>query len=258
MRRMSLLISVLSLVSLGLPALTSAAPTVSFTLRAVPIPGFPHTGNILGAGTDAKLELRIAGSEYFDSPPPLIGARFYAPTGVVLHTAGFETCPEEALLARGPEACPRASKAGPVGSLLGSVTFAGERVDETGELVSFFRAGGGFDYYAVGQTPVRVEALATGRLMRIAPIGGYGIEEEESIPIIATVPEGPDASVRSLSGTFGGARRSHGRPIYYLRLPKTCPASGFPLKFEAIFAEDGDPSKPESVTAFDKAPCPAR
>jgi hypothetical protein len=255
---MCLVIAVLSLASLGLPALASAAPTVSFTLRAVPIPGFPHTGNILGAGTDARLELRIAGSEYFDSPPPLIGARFYAPTGVVLHTAGFVTCPEEALTARGPEACPRASRAGPVGSLLGSVTFAGERIDESGELVSFFRPGGGFDYYAIGHTPVEVEALATGRLMRIAPSGGYGIEEEEFIPLIATVPEGPDASVRSISGTFGGALRTHGLTVYYLRLPKTCPAAGFPLKFEAIFAEAGDPSKPESVTAFDKAPCPPR
>ncbi len=250
----------LALMLLTLPLLAGSAtatPTVSFKLRAVPIPGFAHTGNFLGAGTDVKLDLTIGGSEYFDSPPPLIGGRFYVPGGAVVHSEGFPTCPEARLLADGPSVCPKGSKAGPIGSLLGTITFGRQRVDETAELISFFRPGGGFEYYGYGHTPAIVEAVANGRLLRSGS-GEFGLEEEEHIPIIETVPEGPDASIRSLTGTFGGAMRSHGKTQYYLRLPRRCPVGGFPLKWEAIFAEDGDPTKPETVTTYDRAPCPRR
>ena len=50
MRRASTCLAVLGLAALGLPAAASAAPTVTFKATAIPIPGFPHTGNILGAG----------------------------------------------------------------------------------------------------------------------------------------------------------------------------------------------------------------
>ncbi len=40
----------------GAAGVASAVPTVKFKAEAVPIPGFPHTGNILGAGTALKAE----------------------------------------------------------------------------------------------------------------------------------------------------------------------------------------------------------
>ena len=76
------------------------------------------------------------------------------------------------------------------------------------------------------------------------------------MPLVATVPGAPYASVTAITGKFGAAMKSHGRTIYYGRIPKTCPKGGFPLKTEVIFAENGEPSKPETVTAFYKAPCP--
>jgi hypothetical protein len=50
MRRASTCLVLLSLAALGLPAAAMAAPTVVLQAKAVPIPGFPGTGNHLGAG----------------------------------------------------------------------------------------------------------------------------------------------------------------------------------------------------------------
>jgi len=258
MRRASIGVAVLGLTLLALPYVASATPTVAFKLKAVPILGFPHTGDILGAGAAAKLEFVIGGSEYFGSAPPLIGANFYAPKGTAPHADGFPTCSEAAILNTGPSACPKGSSAGPIGTVLGYVTFGGERVEESAELFSFFKPGGGLEYFAVGHSPVVVEVLSKGRFSHIGGVDGYGFEEEEEVPLIATVPGAPYASVKTVTATFGAAIRSHGKTIYYFHLPKKCPKGGFPLKAEAIFAENGEPSKPEIVTAFYKAPCPRR
>jgi hypothetical protein len=258
MRRASTCVAVLGLALLALPGVTLATPTITFKLQAVPIPGFPHTGNILGAGADVKFEYVIGGTEYSGSAPPLIAANFYAPKGTVPHTGGFPTCAEEAILNIGPSACPKGSSAGPIGTVLGYVTFGGERVEESAELFSFFRPGGGLEYFADGHTPVSLEVLTKGRYSHPGGVDGYGFEEEEEVPLIATVPGAPYASVKTITAKFGAAIKSHGKTIYYFRLPKTCPKGGFPLKTEAIFAENGEPSRPEPVTAFYKAPCPRR
>ncbi len=258
MRRASTCIAVLALAALTLPCVALATPTVAFRLHAVPIPGFPHTGNILGAGADAKFEYTIGGSEYSGDAAPIIAANFYAPAGAIAHSEGFPTCTEPTLLDVGPKACPKGSAAGPVGTVLGYVTFGSERVEESAELFSYFRPGGGFEYFVVGRSPVWLEVLAHGRFSHEAGVEGYGFEEEEEIPLIATVPGAPYASVKTVTGTFGAAIKSQGRTLYYFRLPKTCPRGGFPLKAETIFAEDGDPSKPETVTSYYKAPCPRR
>jgi hypothetical protein len=256
MHRLLTFIAAAGLAGLTIAGVASATPTVSFQMKAVPIPGFPHTGNILGAGADATLNFEIGGNEYAGAASPVIGANFYAPAGTTVDVNGWPTCTEATLLDLGPSACAKSSKAGPVGTVLGYVTFGGERVEETGELFPFFKPGGGLAYFAYGATPVVLEVIATGRFSHLNGVDGYGFEEEEQIPLIATVPEGPYASVKTITGTFGAARKTHGKTIYYFRLPKKCPAGGFPLKAEVIFAENGDPSKPETVSAFYKAPCP--
>jgi hypothetical protein len=256
MRRLLTCIAVAGLAVSSAASAASATPTVAFTMRAVPIPGFPHTGNILGAGAEATLNFVIGGSEYFGDAPPVIGFRFYAPAGGAVHIDGWPTCSEATLANIGPSGCPHGSKAGPIGTLLGYVTFGDERVEETGELFPFFRPDGGLEYFARGLSPVDIEAAALGRFSHLGGIDGYGFEEEEEVPLIATVPEGPDASIRTITGRFGAAMKLHGRTIYYFRLPRSCPPGGFPLKTEVTFAEDGDPSKPEIVSALSSAPCP--
>ena len=77
---------------MALTGVASAAPTVTFKATAVPIAGFPHTGNIFGAGAAVQAEYKITGTEYGGFPPPLIGVNFYLPSGTKLHPAGFPTC----------------------------------------------------------------------------------------------------------------------------------------------------------------------
>ena len=92
MRRASTCLALLGLAVLGLPVLASAAPVVTLKAKAVPIPGFPHTGDILGAGAALQTEWTIKGTEYGGFPPPLIGVNFYLPVGTKLHPQGFATC----------------------------------------------------------------------------------------------------------------------------------------------------------------------
>jgi hypothetical protein len=106
--------------------------------------------------------------------------------------------------------------------------------------------------------PARGWRLGRSGFWHPSGINGYGLEEEEEVPLIASVPGAPYASVKTITGKFGAAIKSHGKTIYYFRIPKSCPTGGFPLKAEVIFAEDGEPSRPEPVSAFYKAPCPHR
>src|ERR1700692_1644520 len=131
MRRASSCMAVLALALMALPAVASALPTVTFKAKAVPIAGFPHTGNILGAGAADQAEYTISGTEYLGSPPPIIGVNVFLPKGTKLHTTGFPTCSKATLEQFGPIKCPKGSAAGPIGQELGLVTFGGERVEDT-------------------------------------------------------------------------------------------------------------------------------
>ena len=123
MRRASSVLAVLALGLLALPAVAGAAPTVKFKAEAVPIPGFPHTGNILGAGAAVHAEYQIEGTEYGGFPPPIVGVNFYLPSGTKLHTTGFPTCAKSVLEQTGPSGCKKSSEAGPIGNVLGIVSF---------------------------------------------------------------------------------------------------------------------------------------
>ena len=86
MRRISTALAVLGLAVLGLAASASAAPTITFKAKAVPIPKagggtYPGTGNILGAGAALQTEFTISGTEYGGYPPPLIGVKVFGPAG---------------------------------------------------------------------------------------------------------------------------------------------------------------------------------
>jgi hypothetical protein len=238
------------------PAMAFAAPTVKVKAEAVPIPGFPHTGDILGAGTAAHGEVTIEGSEYFGSPPPVIGVNVYLPLGVRLHPSGFPTCEASTIEQLGPSACPKGSAAGPVGKAIGFVSFGGERVEETAELFTFYGPGGGGYVLADGHTPVSLEILSTEHLVKPGDSNGSGPEMNFGVPLVASVPGAPYASIRSIDFQAGSAYRSHGRTIYYARLPSTCPSGGWPAREEVIFAESGEPSRPETVDVSEKVSCP--
>jgi len=260
MRRASTCLAVLGLALLALPGVASAAPTVKFKAVAVPIPGFPGTGDIYGAGAALEYEYQISGTEYFGSPPPIIGINFFTPKGTVLHPTGFPTCSEETIKQFGPVKCPKGSQAGPVGTALGYVTLGGERVEETAEIFSFYKPGGGFVFFTDGHTPVSLEILSPGKYKNFVGGGGFGPELEVTVPEIASVPGAPFASVKTIKGKAGSAYKKNGKAVYYGRVPKkgTCPKAGFLLKTEVIFAENGEESKPVAVPSEYRAPCPRK
>ncbi len=256
--RRAIFLAVLGFAVLAVSSVASALPTVKFKAKAVAIKGFPHTGNILGAGAALQAEYLIEGTEYQGSPPPIIGVNFYLPKGSLLHTSGFPTCSNSTLEQFGPIKCKKGSAAGPIGTVLGFVTFGGERVEERAELSSFYSPGGGIEFFTKGSSPVSLEILSSGHYVNLHGAAGFGPELITKVPLVASVPGAPFASVKTISVKAGSAIKVHGKPVYYGRVPKTCPKGGFPLKTEVIFAENGEESKPVSVTQTYKAPCPRK
>jgi hypothetical protein len=250
MRRISICLAVLGLAVLGLSASASAAPTITLKAKAVPIPGFPHTGNILGAGAAVQAEYTIAGTEYGGFPPPIEGITFYLPAGVKLHPQGFATCPASTIETSGPGACPKKSIAGPKGSASGIVSFGTERVQETVSVQPFFAPGGNLEFYVDGVSPVSIEILSKGSIVGNSPPFGPKLVAE--VPLIESVPGALDASALSINVKVGAALKQGKKTIYYGMLPKKCPAGGFPVKSVMTFLGGA------TAEASYKAPCPKK
>jgi hypothetical protein len=247
-RRAAACLVVLGLAALGLSASASAAPTIAMKAQAVPIPGFKGTGNILGAGAALKTEFKISGTEYGGYPPPLVGVKVYGPASAKLHPQGFGTCAATTIEASGPAACSKASVAGPKGSASGVVSFGTERVQETLSVQPFFAPGGGLEFFADGVTPVSIELLSKGRVVRSSPPFGPTVEAE--VPLVVTVPGALDGSAESINVTVGAARKQGKKKIYYITVPKRCPKGGFPLKATMTFLGGA------TAEASYRAPCP--
>lgn len=244
-----------SLVIIAAPTVAFADPTVHIHGEAVPIPGFPHTGNIYGAGAAVKAQATISGTEYADAPYPLIGVNVYLPASVKLHPQGFPTCPPQTVLVeKEPSRCPKGSAAGPVGRVDGVVSFGNTRVPEEAEVSSFFAPGGGFEFFTFGHSPVSIEVPSTASLAHPGGSGGYGPEFVGTIPLVETVPGAPDASVESIDITLGAAYRHKGKPVYYGTVPRTCPRGGFRVKAEFLF--EAGTGVPLNVTVPFRSPCP--
>ncbi|HTD07387.1 MAG TPA: hypothetical protein VK680_00730, partial [Solirubrobacteraceae bacterium] len=126
------------------------------------------------------------------------------------------------------------------------------------ELSSFYAPGGGLEFFADGHSPVSLEIISNGHYTNLSGGGGYGPKLITEVPLVESVPGAPYASVRSISVKAGSAYKSHGKTIYYGRVPTKCPKGGFPVKTEVIFAENGEISKPEPVEATYKSPCPRK
>jgi hypothetical protein len=250
MRRISTCLAVLGLAALGLSASASAAPTITMKAQAVPIPGFPGTGNILGAGAALKTEYTISGTEYGGFPAPLIGVKFYGPASAKLHPQGFGTCAPTTIEASGPSACSKASVAGPKGSASGVVSFGTERVEETLSVQPFFAPGGNLEFFADGVSPVSIELLSKGKVVSSSPPFGPTVEAE--VPLVVTVPGALDGSAESINVVVGAAYKKGKKTTYYITVPKKCPKGGFPLKTVMTFLGGA------TSEASYKAPCPKK
>jgi hypothetical protein len=243
--------------ALLIPSAANAAPTVTLKAQAVPIPGFPHTGNIYGAGAAVKAEFNISGTEYGGFPAPLIGVNFFLPGGSKLHPTGFKTCPVATLepTGQGPAACPKGSAAGPKGHALGEVAFGKEIVPEEVSIESFYKPGGGIMFFTSGHSPVSLEFLSKGHYVNGG--GGFGPELITEVPLVETVPGAQDASTQHIVVQAGSAMKSHGKTIYYGTMPTKCPKKYLEVKAELTFAGLGGLSQ-VTVPVTYKAPCPRK
>jgi hypothetical protein len=250
MRKIFVSSALLGLVVLGLPAAAPAAPTVTLVAKAVPIPGFPGTGNKLGAGAAVEAKYTISGHESAGGVPSQItGVNFYLPAGTKLHPQGFVTCAPSVLENTGPSACPKKSQASPIGTAGVVDPIGGELVKENATLQAFFAPGGGLEFYANAASPISAQLLvAKGSFSPAGPPFAWKLTT--AVQLVQSVPGAPPVSTESINIKVGAAYRKGRKTIYYGRLPKRCPRGGFPVKSEITFATG------ETVTATYKAPCP--
>jgi hypothetical protein len=252
MRRASICLALLGLAVLGLSGVASAAPTVTLVAKAVPIPGFPHTGNILGAGAAVEAKYTISGTEFTGGvPSPLTHFAFYLPKGTKLHPQGFVTCSPATLENQGPSACPKKSQASPVGSAGVVDVIGGEPVRETATLQAFFAPGGGLQFYTNAASPISAQLIAsTGTFSAAA--APYQYKLSGPIKLIESVPGAPPVSTTSINIKVGSAFKQGKKIISYGTVPKKCPKGGFPIKSELTFLSG------ETVTVSYKEPCPKK
>lgn len=235
--------------SLALASTAGAAPTATLKVKVLPIPGFPGTGDILGAGAEVESRVTISGIEYGSGfPSPLTWINVYVPVGVRLTSTGFATCTPSVLENEGPQACPKKSIAGPPGEGLGVTAFGDEEVPEKVSIQSYF-APGGLVFYVNGSSPVSLQIVEKAHWVNAA--APFGQELMVEVPLIETVPGAPDASVLSFKVTVGAAYRKGGRTVSYITQPRKCPKHGFPARMELKFLSG------ETVTVRDTVPCPA-
>lgn len=257
MRRFWIMLASAGAIS-ALAGAASAAPRVRLKVVPLPIPGFPHTGYMLGAGAALRAEYAIEGQEYGGYPPPLVGVAFYLPRGAGVHPEGFPTCPARVIVEeREPLDCPPGSAAGPVGHADGVVSFGDTRVREETTVQAFYAPGGGLSFFTSGHSPVLLEIPSTATFSNLDGSAPGGPELIAQVPLVATVPGAPDASVEQITVTVGTALRRRGRTVYYGTVPRSCPAGGFPVRSQLTFAGLGGLA-PQTVAAEFTAPCPRR
>ena len=217
----------------------------------------------LGTPTTISFGFHLATAEG-TAPPPLTGLDLRLPAGMnyTTTTLGLAICQPAALLARGPEGCPANSRLGS-GSASVEVPFgtgAGHEIPEVqavsgpspkGNLVVLF--------YAAGLYPISAQLTFAGEVLPAT--GRFGSQLATTVPLVASVPGGPDVSVVSVTSTLGPShltyyRHSHGRLIAFrprgVSVPERCPRGGFPFAASFSFIDGTHASAQTTV------PCPPR
>jgi hypothetical protein len=215
----------------------------------------------LGASTTISFGFHLQTAEG-TAPPPLQSIVLQMPAGMnyTLTTLGLAVCQPAVLQAQGPKGCPPNSRLG-AGSALVEVPFgtgSGHEVPEVQAVVGPPKEGNMVVlFYANGQTPVFAQLEFTGEVLPDS--GLFGSKLATSVPLIPSVPNGPDVSVVSVNATIGPAgltyyKHSHGHLVSFhplgIGVPEHCPLGGFP--FHASFAfQDGS-----QASASTTVPCP--
>ncbi len=216
----------------------------------------------LGASTTISFGFHLLTAEGL-APPPLTSVVLHIPAGMnyTLTTLGLSICQPATLQASGPKGCPPNSRLG-FGSALVEVPFgtgSGHEIPEIQAVSGPPTSNGDMTvlFYANGQTPVFAQLEFEGEVL---PDGGaFGSQLATTVPLIPSVPNGPDVSIVSVDATIGPSgltyyRHVHGhlQPFHPLGIgvPEHCPRGGFPFSAAFIF-QDGS-----TASANATVPCP--
>jgi hypothetical protein len=219
--------------------------------------------NRLGVPTTISFGFHLSTDEGA-APPPLIGLNLRIPAGMnyTTTTLGLAICQPAELLAKGLAGCPPNSRLG-YGSALVEVPFGvgdGHEIPEiqavagpspNGNLVVLF--------YANGLYPVYAQLAFSGEVL--PDTGRFGSRLATNVPLVTSVPGGPDVSIVDVQTTIGPShltyyRHSHGRLVAFhprgVSVPERCPRGGFPFAADFTFQ---DASRTSASTTV---PCPPR
>ncbi len=242
-------------VTLCLSACGIASAAQSVTLNAT------FTPERLGQETTIGIGFRIAAPAE-DVPPPLTRVEISYPKELAfaLSELGLATCSTQTLKASGLAGCPANSLMG-YGTALAEIPLGPSIVHEIGQ-VTIVRTTGQAGHlrlliYVNAEDPVSAQIVFPALVLPAAP--PFGGRLAMNIPLIPSLPEGPDAAVVAFHSTIGPLHlhyheRAHGRVISYepkgIPLPNTCPHGGF--RFSARFTFQGGSRSRASTTV----PCP--
>jgi hypothetical protein len=219
--------------------------------------------NRLGAPTTISFGFHLSTSEGV-APPSLTHVDLRMPAGMnyTSTTLGLATCRPAMLLEAGVKGCPPNSRLG-YGSALVEVPFgegAGHEIPEVQAVMGPSQSGNLVVlFYANGLYPVAAELSFAGEVLPDS--GSFGSRLDTNVPLVTSVPGGPDVSIVSVQTTIGPAhliyyKHVHGRRVAFhprgISLPERCPRHGFPFAAEFGF-QDGS-----QATASTTVPCPPK
>jgi hypothetical protein len=251
--------AVLPALTLALVRMLAPASALAVSERATLDASF--SPDRLGTPTTITFGFHLATSEGA-APPPLTSLDLRMPAGLnyTTTTLGLAICQPAALLAHGLAGCPPNSRLG-FGSAYVEVPFgtgAGHEIPEV-QAVAGPSPNGNLTvlFYANGLFPVSAQLTFAGEVLPAS--GRFGSQLATNVPLVTSVPGGPDVSIVSVTTTIGPSRltyykRVHGHLVAFhpqgVSVPERCPHGGFPFAAEFAFQEGGGASASTTV------PCP--
>jgi hypothetical protein len=219
----------------------------------------------LGEPTTIYFGFRIS-SIGLSSPAALtnVGVLLPSEMGIATSGLGLENCMASRLEEYGPQGCPANARMGR-GIATAQIPIGGETISENAEIELFSAPviGGRLAIlvYADATTPVFAQLVFPATVLP-APTP-YGENIDTNLPLVPSLPGGPDVAVTRFHASLGSAPGS-GRFMYYklvharripyaprgLVLPTSCPRGGFPFKAEFSFQDQ------TTATARTTVPCP--
>lgn len=216
----------------------------------------------LGASTTVHFGFTIKSSTS-RVPPAVTDVQLFLPAGMGLGNTdlGEATCNPELLLTLGPAAgCSPNSRMG-----LGTATVEIPTEFDPAQISAYVTVYMTVPHeehttlllYAETRTPVEAQFVFPTQLLPTT--GAYGAEMHTEMPLIASWPEGPPASIIHMETSLGPSEltyytRRHGKVVGYkpegMAVPEHCPRGGFPFHADYRFS---DGTTAEATT---RIPCP--